>query len=1095
MYLGLQYATAKRNRDRRLLDQYDCVSLPSCDDSTKDSSTVVTTDLAQKSSKYQVNFKDSSEEAAYLNHIRKLLKAACENHNQCVIATEPIEFVEGQYCHLCRATKDYGVRFSCKLVDHVYCDYHCRTRLGFSAIRHMKENDTSSKLREEEYVSVLSSSPSPSSKKTCIVDQADVLAMQCHEYFDGVCPICSLSCNCSKCTSKLNKILREFKFRSDRDRSKSMEDVNIDVWQLSVGANASKKWIKDSRRKESWHYSYQAKGSKRLEKGSTLSSNDNEGTGEIDKICKRKKERKSLAKEETLHGVTLSDVPKLKVAEIPLEEMPSSSVTSLQDMQSHVGYCMTCLLFLSGDSNHVLNCAQCPRAYHKHCLHRNRVQYMPGGVMASFTSNISSSGIWLCEFCKCSKEQLLASRAFENIKPISVEYPHTLKFNLNQDCPFYRAITITVPWIVQRLIYSHFGHTFQSPVKLRQCPDYIKIVSKPMDYGTVLQNISHHRYIKGIDTCNMMDLALFRVLKDIELIYHNCYMYNRPDGCLLHRMADTQRQLYSDLRRISGLEKLLRSTTCSEHFNNAEIEGGGDMCNSDKANDNLFIRLQHHIENLKKRRGNQRLLQNGDQVPLTISISTSINVIECNNLLLNRFGAKKSSSSRIVVYDHEANEIVRLFSSQKMAMEAILLLQNNHGPHRVGIQPLSDYQLRKIFKASSRKMKLKMFGYRWLLYDDLLQDKLARSSLYNKPFIRLENEALSNKRKIELSGSVSDIQQRRLDVPHMPQESNHSNTFITSEKQFCKRQKLQNHEKSRRGNNVAKISNVSDFFPSLMAKSSIFNDGGKILNTASLIEEITIREDENTSSEPEHGISSDMFKSDPLSSPPYSSLLTSRSWYSHDDDIASIPDKNRKPSLTSLVSTPTSCKRHVEMDSNAKKSYNAASMNVDNQLQNRDIYAQGAHFRQLSKISALPPPGLVNSFSVHGKSCEDIYSLTPFIATGLLQSQDSSLSTASVAQTKNQKFFKEIANSQQVTFETKLIALSLSTQKIIGRWENVQSCANQIGIAGTSIIRLVQERIPQGDVLFARAHDEMGLMEKVREIVARGGKYVPLYRN
>lgn len=60
---------------------------------------------------------------------------------------------------------------------------------------------------------------------------------------------------------------------------------------------------------------------------------------------------------------------------------------------------------------------------------------------------------------------------------------------------------------------------FQKPVDPKELglPDYFDVVKKPMDLSTIKKKIDRSEYITGSE-----------VLADFELMFSNCYLYNKP---------------------------------------------------------------------------------------------------------------------------------------------------------------------------------------------------------------------------------------------------------------------------------------------------------------------------------------------------------------------------------------------------------------------------------------------------------------------------------------------------------------------------------------------------------------------------------------
>ena len=61
------------------------------------------------------------------------------------------------------------------------------------------------------------------------------------------------------------------------------------------------------------------------------------------------------------------------------------------------------------------------------------------------------------------------------------------------------------------------AHVFHRPVDISQVPDYLEVVERPMDFGTIKSRLSIGFYKKAAD-----------FIKDMELVFDNCILYNAP---------------------------------------------------------------------------------------------------------------------------------------------------------------------------------------------------------------------------------------------------------------------------------------------------------------------------------------------------------------------------------------------------------------------------------------------------------------------------------------------------------------------------------------------------------------------------------------
>ena len=73
--------------------------------------------------------------------------------------------------------------------------------------------------------------------------------------------------------------------------------------------------------------------------------------------------------------------------------------------------------------------------------------------------------------------------------------------------------------LLNQMMKHKDGWPFDRPITKADAPDYHKIISKPMDLGTVRSGLVRMKY-----TCNQ------EVLEDVRLVFNNCWAYNRADA-------------------------------------------------------------------------------------------------------------------------------------------------------------------------------------------------------------------------------------------------------------------------------------------------------------------------------------------------------------------------------------------------------------------------------------------------------------------------------------------------------------------------------------------------------------------------------------
>ncbi|KAF2639416.1 Bromodomain-containing protein [Massarina eburnea CBS 473.64] len=114
---------------------------------------------------------------------------------------------------------------------------------------------------------------------------------------------------------------------------------------------------------------------------------------------------------------------------------------------------------------------------------------------------------------------------YNTAKPRKKKYQHELKF-----CESVLAE-------LMKPKYSIFSFPFMAPVDpvALNIPSYLKIIKKPMDFGTIEKNLKEGQYQSAKD---------FHA--DAQLVFTNCYKFN-PDGDEVNRMGKRLEELFSGL--------------------------------------------------------------------------------------------------------------------------------------------------------------------------------------------------------------------------------------------------------------------------------------------------------------------------------------------------------------------------------------------------------------------------------------------------------------------------------------------------------------------------------------------------------------------
>jgi len=241
-------------------------------------------------------------------------------------------------------------------------------------------------------------------------------------------------------------------------------------------------------------------------------------------------------------------------------------------------------------------------------------------------------------------------------------------------------------------------------------PGYSKIIEKPMDLGTVKTNLIQGEYAKKIGSesnpskrmnreLSHIDQVIVMALKDIERVWQNCFIFNLERSAVF-RMAEVQRTRYNLIRKES-IDENLRTDVVSAVKSFVEAS---DKARAKASSLSNIIPFSNRLPNFVK------IADDGVLLPKPGSTF----VLERNNSKI-----QQAQSRAIIVIDSTSNTIVRFFSTQRLAISAChLMVERGQEP---GLTPFTDHFWRRFIKAASLDPTLTLFGYRWLLYDDVIE--------------------------------------------------------------------------------------------------------------------------------------------------------------------------------------------------------------------------------------------------------------------------------------------------------------------------------------------------------------------------------------
>lgn len=594
-------------------------------------------------------------------------------------------------CHICHAKKPNGVMFSCG--KHFYCEPHVMARLKVTG------------------------------KEFC----AD------REKYN-FCPVCCLTCVCSKCLRKLDSVAGELEMRCI-EVGKKPSEAEFDCLNIASGFIWSEEGLTkinpvQLKKRLSSDLIIPDSTPKRARRPN-IKHDDDEYTAADDniseKIINRRRARftsgETPTSEKPLHNVV--EVPRLPIISLrraivpskykmPKEAFPyevfkdrdidpssnndynfvwgeSGKIGILKNSDDPSNLCSIDYCFKCERGGNLICCDKCPRSFHTKCIQVS-------------TSTLPDT--WLCPHCirdsqfdetndvvKGANNRAIIGQ-FSKIAGVSrgsIDYTKKLK----TVCKIHEIVLI--------LLDYDFGSLFAQPVSLISVPDYKQWVDHPMDLGTVGERIINGRYVKEVfnvasgDNLNKEQLEnlfqelFFNILKDIETIWHNCFMYNEV-ASMYHRMALVQRKKFMLLRK---------------HNIDSDLK--------DETKERL-------LEVVRKFRADRlrRLAVKPLVSEFTVGLSDHKTGNYAHMFEVNQQTAGPSNNDIVAVLDPDTSVIVKMYKSKKSAVTAAMNIYSRGFPCEIEVEEFSVKTLKDFMKKNQKDPTLTLFGHRWLYYPDLL---------------------------------------------------------------------------------------------------------------------------------------------------------------------------------------------------------------------------------------------------------------------------------------------------------------------------------------------------------------------------------------
>ncbi|KAG7353450.1 bromodomain containing protein [Nitzschia inconspicua] len=616
---------------------------------------------------------DDKVEPAFVEELKKRTRQAsilditkkCQNG-----VVGELEEVKNAHCHICHKRAEITFFFACGNKHHVYCLYHVNTRLGIT----------------ENFV------------------------------YDS-CPICSLICECAKCTRRLEVVAKIFKAKS-LDQNKAPADVEFpDVLEV-----CTKKQLKDlatAAEKTIRKRKFEELQNQRLP---IVRKEEKKANGvkmrtcqKVDEMMVPKPPLTDFANETYLgkdlkiaspkdyftifsaNGpLVANDVPDCWLDDSVTFE-PDLSLPAKDDLppkeaevadDGSVDYCHFCM-----KPGNIICCDFCPRAFHEKCMNLN------GYHDQSITDDNEK---WECVICKKEKGGL-DDDFVDGKSSMDQVFSSFITANVsNEKVIGGMEVLSIIHEMVLKLMRYDFGYMFSEPVDLTTVPDYTLLVKRPMDLGTISQNIINGEYTKLLDEEYSMDEVLVRVMKDIELVWHNCLTYNF-EGSAVCRMAQVLRRRAHMIRKRS--------------FNHK-----------------LSVRVKRELEDFLRDTENARAAMSKGTVP---GAASSESIDDAKEILMKRqpHSTHKiqlktwnpKASKTIAVLDPVSGRVVKAYGTVKGASRAVeILLELGH---RCEWNAKSGLNMKLVAEKSGSDPTMLLFGYRWVYLDDLHNNRVAFLSI------------------------------------------------------------------------------------------------------------------------------------------------------------------------------------------------------------------------------------------------------------------------------------------------------------------------------------------------------------------------------
>lgn len=333
----------------------------------------------------------------------------------------------------------------------------------------------------------------------------------------------------------------------------------------------------------------------------------------------------------------------------------------------NVDYCHKCR-----KHGNLICCDYCPRAFHQRCIEGDAKE---------------TGGTFRCHVClreqgDLPEDELTGS---DSMPTICAAYS-SLKPTRDADLMQLHILSKLHEMVLKLMSYD-FGYIFCEPVDCKQVLGYKDLIKKPMDLGTIGKRLVNGYYKKFYETHKSWDDVHIAVLKDIELVWHNCFTFNL-EGSSIHRMAEVHRKRM--------LKMLARSI-------------------NDDLSENVKQEIRDYVAACQRERGKISSTDGGPNTSKPALARPDVRPMSKYKITIKNL--KSGLNKPVAVFNPDTGMIVKVYSTLKSAFLAAEFVRDRGNSSE--LSQISEHSIKTLVHRSAEDPDLTLFGYRWLVLNKL----------------------------------------------------------------------------------------------------------------------------------------------------------------------------------------------------------------------------------------------------------------------------------------------------------------------------------------------------------------------------------------